>query len=151
MINLIGYEKTGNGSTSSGLKVLDDYWAQKIKAKSLFVNDGSGLSRSNAISAEQFNLLMAYMNSSKYSKEFKKSLPVSGVSGTMVNICKGTVAHNRIQAKSGSMTRIKSYAGYINTTNGKQLAFSLIVNNATCSSASLTDKMELLFTKIATY
>jgi D-alanyl-D-alanine carboxypeptidase/D-alanyl-D-alanine-endopeptidase (penicillin-binding protein 4) len=67
----------------------------------------------------------------------------------MRNICKNQSGHGKIAAKSGSMTRIKSYAGYIDSSSGKKYAFALIVNNQTCSSSALVDKMEVVFNAIA--
>ena len=149
MISLIGYEKTGNGSTKSGLTVLDNYWNTKFDIQEMHVNDGSGLSRTNALSATNFVALLIEMNKSNNSKAFMNSLPVAGISGTLRSVCKGQTAHNRMHAKSGSMRRIKSYSGYINAISGKKYAFALIVNNYSCSSSSLTRKMEVVFNTIA--
>ena len=151
MISLIGYEKTKNGSHEKGLNVLKNHWNSRIDINGLYITDGSGLSRSNAISAHHFTQLLKYMSTSKYASQFNKSLPIAGVSGTMRNVCKGQSGQNRIAAKSGSMSRIKSYAGYATTKEGKKLAFALIVNNATCSSSALKKKMEVLFNKIVSY
>lgn len=151
MLSLIGYEKTGNGSTSSGVRVLSNFWKDRIDAENLFITDGSGLSRSNGVASVHFNRMLLYMSKSKYADEFFSSLPTAGVSGTLLTVCKGQTAQNRMFAKSGSMNRIKSYAGYINSTSGKQLAFALIVNNATCSSSVLKRKMEIVFNIIASY
>lgn len=149
MIGLIGYEKTGDGSTESGLVVLDNYWRTKFDIHGMHVNDGSGLSRTNAISASNFVDLLIAMNKSNNFGAFFNSLPVAGVSGTLRSVCKGQKAHNRMHAKSGSMRRIKSYSGYINAISGKKYAFALIVNNHSCSSSALTRKMELVFNTIA--
>ena len=149
MLNLIAYEKTGHGSTDTGLKILDGYWKSKINTEGLHVNDGSGLSRTNAISANHYTALLQYMHKSKYAAEFRKSLPIAGVSGTLTSVCKGQAAHNRMYAKSGTMNRIKSYAGYIDGKSGKQYAFALIANNYSCSSSALRQKMEAVFNAIA--
>ena len=151
MINLIGYEKTGDGSTTSGLRVLEQYWKNKINTSGLQINDGSGLSRTNAISANHFTQYLAYMSKSKYSSTFVASLPIAGVSGTLRNVCKGQAGQNRITAKSGSMTRIKSYAGYVTTSTDKKLAFAIIVNNNTCSYGALKSRIESLLNSMATY
>ncbi len=147
---LVGYVKTGNGSTSSGLREVEKYWSSKFATAGMHVNDGSGLSRMNAISADHFVGLLKAVRNGKNGDRFKSSLPVAGVSGTMRNICKGQSAHNRMAAQSGSMTRVKSYAGYITSTSGKEYVFALIVNNQTCSSRTLVNKMEVIFNKIAT-
>ena len=149
MINLVGYEKTGNGSTKSGLKALENHWKNHFSITGMQINDGSGLSRMNAISANHFVQLLYHMKQSKYAEDFTASLPVAGSSGTLKYVCRGQAAQNRMVAKSGSMTRIKSYAGYISSSSGKNYAFALIVNNYTCSSSALKSKMELVFNKIA--
>ncbi len=151
MISLVGYEKTGNGSLESGLDVLEKHWNTRIDTKGLFITDGSGLSRTNGISAHHFCQLLAYMKQSKNGKDFFNTLPTAGQSGTLVNVCKDQTAHGRLTAKSGSMSRIRSYAGYIKTTSGKELAFALIVNNPNCSSSVLKRKMEIVFNKLAAY
>lgn len=151
LVNLVGYAKSGNGSTDSGLRELEKYWAAKWSTNGMQVNDGSGLSRSNALSAANFTNLLKSMDASVNGLRFRESLPVSGISGTMRNICKNQAGHGKITAKSGSMTRIKSYSGYVNSTSGKKYAFALIVNNQTCSSSALVDMMEVVFNSIATF
>ena len=151
MVSLVGYFKTGDGSTKSGLEVIENYWLNKINTSSMHLNDGSGLSRSNAISASNYTDLLAYMEKSAQQESFINSLPTSGESGTLKSVCKGQAGHGHIHAKSGTMTRIKSYAGYIHSTSGKKYAFAIIVNNQDGSTRNLRKKMEVLFNKIATY
>ncbi|MFN7014551.1 MAG: D-alanyl-D-alanine carboxypeptidase, partial [Bacteroidia bacterium] len=76
---------------------------------------------------------------------FKKSLPVAGKSGSIANICKGTSAEGRVFAKSGYMTRVRSYAGYVTTLKGEEIAFAVIVNNYNCSPSEMKAKLEKLF------
>jgi serine-type D-Ala-D-Ala carboxypeptidase/endopeptidase (penicillin-binding protein 4) len=151
MLTLVGWEKSNDGSTSGGIKVMDQHWANKFNTSGLHLNDGSGLSRSNAISAAHFTELLIQMDKSKYSNEYKSSLPIAGVSGTLRNVCKGQAAQNRLFAKSGTMSRIKSYAGYVDSKSGSKYAFALIVNNHECSSNVLKQKMAALFNVMAIY
>lgn len=149
MLTFIAYEKTGMGSIENGVDVLDKFWSSKINTEGMHINDGSGLSRTNAISAQHYVAMLSYMHSSKYAQEFKTSLPIAGVSGTLRSVCKGQSAQNRMYAKSGTMTRIKSYAGYIDGKSGKKYAFALIANNYECSSTLIRQKMEQVFNAIA--
>ncbi len=151
LINLIGFVKTGDGSTESGLKILMTYWNNKTSLDGIHLNDGSGLSRTNAISANNYIALLSSMNNSKNAKSFHASLPIAGVSGTLKGVCKSGYAKNRLSAKSGTMNRIKSYAGYINSSSGKKIAFAIIVNNHSCSSRALARKMENIFNRLAVY
>ena len=146
MVNLVGFEKSGDGSIENGLRVIDQYWSSKINTKSMHLNDGSGLSRTNAISAEHYTQLLAYMHKDAL---FFNSLPVSGKSGTLKSLCRGQSADGKIHAKSGTMNRIKSYAGYIYSSTGKKYAFAIIVNNFDGSSSQVKTKMERLFNAIS--
>jgi D-alanyl-D-alanine carboxypeptidase/D-alanyl-D-alanine-endopeptidase (penicillin-binding protein 4) len=140
----IGYEKTGLGTTENGVKSIQDYWKGKIYTDGLNLTDGSGLSRSNSVSARNFCSLLQYMYFSKNQEAFLSTLPVTGQSGTLTYFCKGQCSEGKIQAKSGTMKRVKSYAGYVSTTSGKKLTFALIVNNYNCSNTTIMKKMESL-------
>lgn len=140
----LGYEKLGEGTTENGVKVMEDHWASRINTIGLNLTDGSGLSRSNSVSAKNYCELLKYMYLSKNRDVFKSTLPVAGVSGTLSTFCKGQCAEGKIYAKSGTMRRIKSYAGYVDTGSGKKIAFALIVNNYSCSNTAIMKKMETI-------
>ena len=129
-----------SASSVDAVKRIKNFWKSKgLPVEELFMYDGSGLSTVNAISANFFVSLLGYMDKSKNSSVFKASLPVAGKIGKPTNIPKGTALEGKVQAKSGTFSRVKSYAGYINA-NGKQLAFAIIVNNPNSSSTSATTK-----------
>ena len=115
----------------------------------LFMMDGSGLSRFNGITARQLVYILKHMQQSENANYFKNSLSVAGKSGTLRNIGKGTVAQGSIYAKSGYMTRIRSYAGYVTTQNQMNVAFAFIVNNYSCSAYQMKKKMEQVMIKLA--
>ena len=138
----IGFEKTGLGTVENGVKSIQDFWKGKIYTDGLNLTDGSGLSRSNSVSAMNFYSLLKYMYFSKNKETFLNTLPITGQSGTLTYFCKGQCSEGKIQAKSGTMKRVKSYAGYVTTISGKKLAFALIVNNYNCSNNAIMKKME---------
>lgn len=149
LLCLVGYSKNGDGSTDNALNQMDKFWNPKITTSGLYLKDGSGLSRSNAISPEHFCALLKYMHESKNAKAFKATLAIAGETGTLSDVCKGQAAQGKIKAKSGTMSRIKSYAGYAETKSGKELAFSVIVNNYNCSNSALISKIEKLMNAMA--
>ncbi len=148
---LIGYEKEGLGSTEKGIEVIEKYWKNKLELEHLHIRDGSGLSRSNGISSDQFCKLLSYMSKRENYGKFQATLPISGSTGTLSNVSVGQVASGRIYAKSGTMTRVKSYAGYVKSKSGKELCFSIIVNNYDCSNSATVDKIEEIFNAMAIY
>lgn len=148
LMRLTSYVKTGDGTHEKSSDYMQSYWKEKLKTSALFLSDGSGLARTNAIDAKTMCELLIYMNTSAGKTEFYNSLPVSGVSGTLKNVAKNQVAHGKIHAKSGTMRRTKSYAGYAETTSGRKIAFAFIANNYTGSSKDVTTQMELLMNEL---
>jgi serine-type D-Ala-D-Ala carboxypeptidase/endopeptidase (penicillin-binding protein 4) len=138
----IGLENNGDGSVENGVSVIENYWKNKIYSNGLDLTDGSGLSRSNSVNARNFCSLLHYMYHSNNKDVFLNTLPVAGQTGTLSYFCKGQCSEGKIMAKSGTMRRIKSYAGYVNTVSGKRLAFALIVTNYSCSNNAIMKKME---------
>ncbi len=138
------------GSNSESNKMLTKFWTDKgLAASGLFITDGSGLSRSNAVSAENLVRMLEIIGRDKTADVFRASLPVAGKSGTLRNMCKGTKAEGNLMAKSGTMTRVKAYAGYVKAANGRPIVFAMIFNNYSCTNAEITKKIETLMVKMA--
>jgi D-alanyl-D-alanine carboxypeptidase/D-alanyl-D-alanine-endopeptidase (penicillin-binding protein 4) len=146
----ISYKKSGYGSTYNGAQICSNYWSSKAGA-GLFMADGSGLSRSNAVSAKFLVELLGYMSKSDGAQSFKNSLAIAGKKGTMSAMCTGTTADGRAYGKSGSMTRIRSYAGYVDSKTGKKLAYGIIFNNFSGASSEITKYCENILVKLSIY
>lgn len=100
-----------------------------IRPESLVLDDGSGLSRSDMITAEASVQLLTFMSRHRFASVFRDALPIAGVDGTLRNRLKGTPAENNLRAKTGSLSSAASLAGYVTTAAGEKLAFSIMVNN----------------------
>ena len=151
LLCLSGYKLMGFGSTEKSLKQLEKFWNKRIDFTGLYIKDGSGLSRSNAISSRHFCSLLQEMYKSPNYKDFLSTLPLAGCSGTLSGVCKNQIGHGKIRAKSGTMNRVKAYAGYVDSDSGKKIAFAIIVNNFNCSSSIVVDQMEKVLNVMAVY
>jgi D-alanyl-D-alanine carboxypeptidase/D-alanyl-D-alanine-endopeptidase (penicillin-binding protein 4) len=151
LINLIAFEKTGIGSTDDGLNQIDNFWSKKINCKGLFIKDGSGLSRNNAMSPSHYVEMLRYIYKSSNYTSFSATLPVAGISGTLAKVCSGQEGHGRIKAKSGTLTRVKAYSGYVESKTGKKIAFSMSIHNFTCGRNEIVPLMEPVLNAMATY
>ena len=100
-----------------------------IRPESLVLDDGSGLSRNDMITADASVQLLTFMSKHRYADVFRNALPIAGVDGTLRNRFKGTPAENNLHAKTGSLSSAASLAGYVTTAAGEKLAFSIMVNN----------------------
>lgn len=133
-------------NTYSCSEALEDFWEGKgMDVQGLSLNDGSGLSHYNVITPEQMVYLLDYMkNKSRYFSDFYSSLAVAGKSGTLRNMFKNETSEINLRAKSGTINRVKAYAGYVESASGREIAFSMVVNNFSCSSGEARNKLERL-------
>ena len=102
-------------------------WAAslKIPPSSLKIDNGSGLSRTTAISTDAFVTVLKHMWNAPQMPEFVSSLPISGVDGTMR---KRHVAQGSAHVKTGYIQNVRSIAGYVQTKSGERYAVAAIVN-----------------------
>ena len=100
-----------------------------IRPESLVLDDGSGLSRSDMVTAESTVQLLTFMSKHRYATAFRDALPIAGVDGTLRNRMRGTAAENNLRAKTGSLSSAASLGGYVTTAAGEKLAFTIMVNN----------------------
>jgi serine-type D-Ala-D-Ala carboxypeptidase/endopeptidase (penicillin-binding protein 4) len=120
----------GRTSESLGLEAVKSFLKTAgIRPEALVLDDGSGLSRSDMITAEASVQLLTFMSKHRYAGIFRDALPIAGVDGTLRNRMRGTAAENNLRAKTGSLSSAASLGGYLTTAAGEKLAFSIMVNN----------------------
>ncbi len=137
LLKTIALAKNGWGEDNAGTDLVLNLWASKgVPVKGIYMNDGSGLSRANAISPEaETEVLRAIAADTTVFRAFYNSLPPAGA------FAEGTFADNNMRVKSGYITRARSYTGYVKNRKGKLLAFSVILNNYDCSPAEARVKL----------
>jgi D-alanyl-D-alanine carboxypeptidase/D-alanyl-D-alanine-endopeptidase (penicillin-binding protein 4) len=146
----IGLSKYHSGHTESGCKAVLEFWKSKgIDTEGMFLYDGCGVSRYDGITSRQLADMLFYMTTSPAFTTFYNSLPLAGVSGTLSKYMKGTKAEGNLRAKTGSISRVKSYAGYVRTVSGKRFIFSILVNNFTCTGPEMVKKLERIMVDMA--
>lgn len=145
----LGLVFRNEGSFTAGMDVLRSF-LETIGCKSSEINlaDASGLSRNNAINTASMVKLLTYMYNSPNKETFIASLPEGGLSGTLKNSFRDDIFKDRIIAKTGSMSGVKSLAGYVTTSSGKVMAFSIIVNGFTTTNGEIQEKIEELMKEI---
>ena len=105
---------TIKGTTEAGIEVLYRFLKDSgVNSAGIFLEDGSGMSPLDAVTSRSLAEILLFMkNKAKYFNEFYNSLPDAGKEGTLKNYFKNPVFDSNLKAKSGSMTRVRSYAGY---------------------------------------
>jgi D-alanyl-D-alanine carboxypeptidase/D-alanyl-D-alanine-endopeptidase (penicillin-binding protein 4) len=127
-----------------------NFWRSKgLDIGQLFQEDGSGLTPTNAVSAQFFVDLMQYMyQKSEHKAAFVQSLSVAGKSGTLAGILKKTPLEGKVFAKSGTIARVRCYTGYMLHDNN-EWAFAVMVNNSGTNSWQTLSRIEELLVEIS--
>ena len=113
--------------------------------------DGSGLSRRDAISPEAVMAVLQRMSSSSDAAPFLTALPIAGVDGSLAARMKGTAAEGNLRAKTGTMSNIRSLAGYVTARNGEHLAFAILINNFEGTTAAANQAIDAVAVRIAEF
>ncbi len=152
ILKYMGYVFTGGetATVESGLEATGEFLEQcPDNTGGIYMTDGSGMSRSNALSASFITSLLHYMkSSSRYPEHYFNSLAEAGQTGTLQYYFKDLVFRGRLKAKSGTSTRIRNYAGLLTTPEGTQVIFAVLINNFDCSSSEVTKRVEVLLKNI---
>ncbi len=129
LLKKMGEVSEGEGSTKAGVRAVQKFLQKKgVDSSGMSLEDGSGLSRKNLITAQQLVAILIQMKNSKLFPVFFESLPEE---------------RKGIRAKSGSMSLIKGYVGYSN-----DIAFAILINQCT-NSKFIKEKLDNFFYNIS--
>ncbi len=147
----LGNAEYGVGTWQTGaLAIKDIYFRNGCKLDSVFLADGSGLSRENRISASALVQVLKTMSRSVHSQNFFNSFPQAGVDGTLKQRMRGTDAHGRVFAKTGTLNGCRALSGIISSNSGKTYFFSILANathQAVLLSKIMDDACALIVSK----
>mgnify|MGYP003851576507 FL=1 len=136
----LAVEENGLGKRADAIDIIHNYWKRNGLSNEFFMEDGSGLSHFNAVSPRFFAELLRSMHDNP---DFVSTLPTAG-EGTLDSFEADLFPGTTLQAKSGSMTRVRCYSGYLKTDSGKELVFSIMFNHFSGQHSALIKEIETL-------
>ena len=108
---------------------------RKLRMPELVLDNGSGLSRTERISAGSLSRLLLAADASPVRDEFASSLAVAATDGTVQRrFQNGTVAGQAL-LKTGTLEGVRAIAGYVIDAEGRRWTVVALVNHATASRA----------------
>ena len=141
---LVAMSPDAPASGSRGLRAVSETlqsWG--ISPEGYLSRDGSGLSRYDYVSADTLIAILRHMlGDARHAEKFQAALAGAGVSGTLANRMKGTPAERRVRAKTGTLSNVRSLAGYATTLDGDTIVFAMMANNFRVSAAEIDAIME---------
>ena len=145
LVKQIGAEIKETGSWENGLQIITDFWSQVgLDTLQIVIEDGSGLSHFNLATPQFFTGLLTH---SKNLPAFTNSLPTAG-EGTLSRFSPNVFPGKTLKAKSGSMTRVRCYSGYLTTDKNNRLAFSIMFNHFNGEHTKMIGEIEKLLAVI---
>ncbi len=147
MLRLYGKETTGQGSTSSGASEEMKYWKKHgIDMSGVEIIDGSGLSRSNRVTAKMMTGVLRDMADDV---DYVSYFPLAGQEGTLRKFLADTPLDSYIALKTGSMSGIQCYAGYkLDDDFAPTHTVVVIVNDFRCDRSTVRNAVSRMLLDI---
>jgi len=101
---------------------------QHLKFPELVLENGSGLSRNERISAQHLAEILQRAARSPFSAELESSLPILGMDGTVKKRFRDSELAGHAHLKTGTLDGVKSMAGYVDARSGKKWVVVFMIN-----------------------
>ena len=110
--------------------------------------DGSGMSSYNRVSQRTMVTLLRWAAGRPWGAQFRATLPVAGVDGTLRGRFRGTPLEGRLWAKTGTLNAANALAGYMTAKSGATLVFAAYANDMP-ADASATAVIDAALVEVA--
>jgi D-alanyl-D-alanine carboxypeptidase/D-alanyl-D-alanine-endopeptidase (penicillin-binding protein 4) len=106
-------------------------WAEQkgLRMPELVIENGSGLSRDERISAASMGRMLVRAYESAVMPEFISSMPLVAYDGTMRRRLKLESVAGQAHIKTGSLTGVRTVAGYVLDQGGRRHAVAFFINH----------------------
>jgi D-alanyl-D-alanine carboxypeptidase/D-alanyl-D-alanine-endopeptidase (penicillin-binding protein 4) len=138
VLKTLGREVGGEGSWEAGLRVeRETLAALGVDTTAFDLHDASGLASANLVTPRAVVELLAAARRRPWGETYLRSLPLAaGESGSLRRRFVNTVGAGRVRGKTGFIENVYSLSGYLDTLDGRTLAYSVIVNQTGPAGAS---------------
>jgi D-alanyl-D-alanine carboxypeptidase/D-alanyl-D-alanine-endopeptidase (penicillin-binding protein 4) len=136
LLTLASEDNPYNATESHGADVVNQQLkALQLPSDSLVIENGSGLSRLERISAQQLGVMLVKAFHRPVMAELIASLPILGVDGTTKTRMQTSQALAQIHIKTGSINGVSALAGYVLNQQGQRDVVVMLVNDANAYQA----------------
>jgi D-alanyl-D-alanine carboxypeptidase/D-alanyl-D-alanine-endopeptidase (penicillin-binding protein 4) len=132
----LGNESAPATAERARQRIADWLNARGLRFSELEIENGSGLSRRERISADSLNRLLLDAWKNPVMPEFVSSLPIVGIDGTMKKRLNGSEATGRAHIKTGTLDGVKTAAGYALDARSRRYAVTFLINHPRASAGS---------------
>lgn len=132
----ISAERAGSpGEAAASERLVREWLATKrIDPAGISIDNGSGLARTDRISAGALAALLRSIWSSPLMPDLAASLPIYGTDGTLKSR-KASASAGYAHVKGGTLNGVQAIAGFVLDRNGKRLIVVMLINHPNANGA----------------
>ncbi len=127
LLRLLGQRFGTDGSIVEGARVVRAFMRRAgVQPQDFFFYDGSGLSPEDRVTPRAMTTLLRYAASQPWGEEFRGTLPIGGVDGSLSDRFAHAPLRDHVFAKTGTLDEVNALSGYVTERNGRTLIFSIL-------------------------
>lgn len=129
-LRLLGRMEGGDGSIEQGARVIRQFLTSAgVEPADFQFYDGSGMSAQDLITPRALTRLLVYASQQPWGAEYRASLPVGGVDGTLSGRFMQGPLKGKVFAKTGTLAGVNALSGYLTAASGHTVVFSILCND----------------------
>jgi D-alanyl-D-alanine carboxypeptidase/D-alanyl-D-alanine-endopeptidase (penicillin-binding protein 4) len=130
LLRQLGLGRGRDGTIAQGARVARQFLGNAGVDKDDFVFlDGSGLSGHDLVTPRATARLLQYVSGQTWFADWKSSLPVGGVDGSLEGRFTKAPLKGKVFAKTGTLGEARALSGYVECASGRTVIFSIMVGN----------------------
>jgi len=130
LLHQLGKAYGTDGSIVQGARVVRQFLLNVGIDKDDFVfYDGSGLSGHDLVTPRATAKLLQFASTQPWFADWKKSLPVGGMDGSLAARFPAAPLKGHLFAKTGTLGEARALSGYVECASGRTVIFSIMVGN----------------------
>ncbi|MGO8719526.1 MAG: D-alanyl-D-alanine carboxypeptidase/D-alanyl-D-alanine-endopeptidase [Acidobacteriaceae bacterium] len=149
-LRLLGKRFGEDGSIEEGARVVRaEMLRAGVQPQDFFFFDGSGLSPKDRVTPRALTTLLLYVSEQPWGTEFRSTLPIGGVDGTLSDRFTHGPLLGHVFAKTGTLEEVNALSGYVIARNGRTLIFSILCNGHMPEAKGMTRTIDAIVTAAA--
>jgi D-alanyl-D-alanine carboxypeptidase/D-alanyl-D-alanine-endopeptidase (penicillin-binding protein 4) len=139
-----------DGTFADGARVVRQFLIDAgISGDDFVFYDGSGVSTYDLVTPRATARLLQYAAEQAWFADWKKSLPVGGVDGSLEGRFTKAPLKGRVFAKTGTLGEARALSGYVECASGRMVIFSIMVGNHAPQNNADREVMDKIVAAIA--
>ncbi len=150
LLRQLGAARGREGTIAQGARVVRQFLLTAGIDKDDFVFfDGSGLSGHDLVTPRATVQLLRYATEQTWFEEWKNSLPIGGVDGSLEGRFSKPPLKGKVFAKTGTLGEARALSGYVVCASGRTAIFSIMTGNHLPQTSADREAMDKIVAAIA--